>query len=154
MGAGLAPARHPATVPLTADEVAALATQLRELDAWLDRCKDEPPRGYILLKPSASAAGPAAAAAAAGGEGGRADDGGGNRSEPAAAAPVCPPGMVYDDFDPLQLRQKADKPVLEFESFDAALDEFYSKVWRLECGRRAECGGPGPMRRSVETHTH
>ena len=52
-----------------------------------------------------------------------------------SAAPVVPltakslpEGMVYDDFDPLLLQQKGDKPLIEFETFDAALDEFYSKV--------------------------
>ena len=35
---------------------------------------------------------------------------------------------MYDDFDPLLLEQKKHEKVLEFDSFDAALDEFYSKV--------------------------
>jgi hypothetical protein len=37
---------------------------------------------------------------------------------------------MYDDFNPLQLQQKAGQPALEFDTFDAALDEFYSKVPR------------------------
>lgn len=138
LGAALSPTRHPATTPLTADEVAALATQLSQLDAWLDSCKDTPPRGYIMLKPSPVPAGGAGGgSAAAGGAGAAADTvsgdaaEAGNRKGAAAEGPQCPPGMMYDDFDPLQLRQKADKPVLEFESFDAALDEFYSKVLPL-----------------------
>lgn len=45
--------------------------------------------------------------------------------------PQCPEGMVYEDFDPLLLDQKAALPFLEFTSFDAALDEFFSKVRRL-----------------------
>ena len=131
LGAALSPTRHPATAPLTADEVAALATQLRQLDAWLDACKDTPPRGYIMLKPSPvpadAAGGGSAPAGAVSSDAAEA----GNRKGTAAEGPQCPPGMLYDDFDPLQLRQKADKPVLEFESFDAALDEFYSKVLPL-----------------------
>lgn len=127
LNAGLAPARHPAASPLTDEEVAALAGQLQELDAWLDRCKVEPPGGFILLKPAAAGGGGAATvaeAAAAGADGVEA----GNRKEAAAEGPRCPPGMMYDDFDPLRLQQKADKSMLEFASFDAALDEFYSKV--------------------------
>ena len=42
--------------------------------------------------------------------------------------PQCPAGMLFDDFDPLPLLQKASLPSLEFETFDAALDEFYSKA--------------------------
>eukprot|EP00892_Ulva_mutabilis_P008831 jgi/Ulvmu1/631/UM010_0001.1 len=133
LNAGLAPARHPAGDPLSADEVAALATQLRGLDSWLDSCKDTPPRGFILLKPAVASAAKAredaaAGAVADGGSAVEAGDAGGNRREQRKAGPVCPPGMMYDDFDPLQLRQKADKPVLEFDSFNAALDEFYSKI--------------------------
>lgn len=53
---------------------------------------------------------------------------GGGSSGAKRKAPQCPEGMLYDDFDPLPLQQKAALPVLEFETFDAALDEFYSKV--------------------------
>ena len=45
-----------------------------------------------------------------------------------SSKPQCPEGMVYEDFDPLLLDQKAALPFLEFTSFDAALDEFFSKV--------------------------
>lgn len=50
--AGLAPARRPASAPLTAEEVAALAVELHTLDVWMDACKDSPPKGYIILKKS------------------------------------------------------------------------------------------------------
>ena len=40
-------------------------------------------------------------------------------------------GMVYEDFDPLLLKQNEAAQKLEFETYDAALDEFYAKVCRL-----------------------
>ena len=43
-------------------------------------------------------------------------------AEGAAAA------VLYEEYDPLVLLQRQGQPVLEFPSFDAALDEFYSKV--------------------------
>ena len=36
--------------------------------------------------------------------------------------------QVYDSYDPLALAQHADGHVQEFATFDAAVDEFYSKV--------------------------
>lgn len=35
---------------------------------------------------------------------------------------------AYDSYDPLVLQQAASQEMRRFESFDAALDEFYSKV--------------------------
>lgn len=37
-------------------------------------------------------------------------------------------GIVYEDFDPLLLKQNEALQQLEFETYDAALDEFYAKV--------------------------
>lgn len=37
-------------------------------------------------------------------------------------------GIVYEDFDPLLLKQNEGLQKLEFETYDAALDEFYAKV--------------------------
>lgn len=36
---------------------------------------------------------------------------------------------VFEEFDPLALAQHAGKPALHFETFDAALDAFFAKVW-------------------------
>ncbi len=36
--------------------------------------------------------------------------------------------LVYDDYEPLQLLQQQGRPSRAFATFDAALDEFYSKV--------------------------
>lgn len=35
---------------------------------------------------------------------------------------------MYEDFDPLLLKQNEAQQKLEFETYDAALDEFYAKV--------------------------
>lgn len=42
-------------------------------------------------------------------------------------------GVVYEDFDPLLLKQNEAAQKLEFETYDAALDEFYAKVSSLAC---------------------
>ncbi len=36
--------------------------------------------------------------------------------------------VIYEEYDPIVLRQRQGRPVLQFPTFDAALDEFYSKV--------------------------
>lgn len=46
----------------------------------------------------------------------------------AAAAPEDEADLVYDDYEPLQLLQQEGRPTRPFPTFDAALDEFYSKV--------------------------
>ena len=35
---------------------------------------------------------------------------------------------MYEDFEPLLLRQHQHKPALHFPTFDAALEEFFGKV--------------------------
>ena len=35
---------------------------------------------------------------------------------------------MYEDFDPLLLKQNEGLQKLEFETYDAALDEFYARV--------------------------
>jgi hypothetical protein len=44
-------------------------------------------------------------------------------------------GIVYEDFDPLLLKQNEGLQKLEFETYDAALDEFYARVmlsWHIQ----------------------
>lgn len=36
--------------------------------------------------------------------------------------------QIYDEFCPLLLNQFKSRESIEFETFDAALDEFYSKI--------------------------
>ncbi|KAG0329329.1 hypothetical protein BG000_000106 [Podila horticola] len=48
--------------------------------------------------------------------------------------------VTYDEFHPYLFAQHEDKPLKEFESFDAAVDEFFSAIesQRLEIKRRAQ----------------
>ncbi|KAF9213412.1 hypothetical protein BGZ59_005383 [Podila verticillata] len=48
--------------------------------------------------------------------------------------------ITYDEFQPYLFSQHEDKPLKEFESFDAAVDEFFSAIesQRLEIKRRAQ----------------
>ena len=42
---------------------------------------------------------------------------------------------MYEDFDPLLLKQNGGLQKLEFETYDAALDEFYARVmlsWHIQ----------------------
>jgi hypothetical protein len=88
--------------------------------------------GAAAAAPDGVAAAPAAdAPATAEGAGG----GGGGAA--ALAAPAAAAGtaagegegaVVYEDFNPLRLAQSAGDAVIEFDCFDDALDEFYSKV--------------------------
>ena len=36
--------------------------------------------------------------------------------------------LIYDEFDALRLKQNEGKSVLEYDTLDAALDEFFAKV--------------------------
>lgn len=36
--------------------------------------------------------------------------------------------QVYDEFSPLHLKQFDDRTVMKMETYDAALDEFFSKI--------------------------
>jgi hypothetical protein len=95
-------------------------------------------------KPQAAAAGGAEGAAPDGGMDGAAaagtdaPAGGGGAGSAAAAAggaavtatatAEAEGAVVYEDFNPLRLAQSAGDGVVDFECFDGALDEFYSKV--------------------------
>lgn len=54
--------------------------------------------------------------------------------KPIPAEPATPPQAGdeeqrrYEDFDPLLTQQNANRPHLHFDTFDGALDEFFSKV--------------------------
>ena len=108
--AGLSPGARPATDLLSAEQLAALMGEVRAFERWLASCQTTAPKGYIYTSLTP-------------GEGDTA-------SVPAtpAALEALPPGTAYVDFDPLPLQQKAGRHVLEFETFDAALDEFFSKA--------------------------
>ncbi len=125
--ASLEPGRSPAAQPLSGEERAALVGSVRSWEAWLDACEDssEPPGGYILTKPgtagqqvAAGAAGEAGAAGAAG---------------------------VYEEFEPVLLRQHAHKPSLAFPTFDAAVAEFFGKA----AGQRAAAAAAAKEKAAV-----
>lgn len=52
------------------------------------------------------------------------------------------PLQIYDEFCPLLLNQLKMRDYVKFETFDAALDEFYSKIesQRLEQQQKAKEG--------------
>lgn len=136
--AGLEASRQPGKLPLSDEEVARLFAAVQKLEGWFAGLEGAAPRGYIGV---ARAGGPskrqrqkqAAAAAAAAGEGAAAGGtaaagaGVGGEGEGGEAAAAAAP-VVYEDFNPLRLAQAAGEEVVEFESFDDALDEFFSKV--------------------------
>jgi len=48
------------------------------------------------------------------------------KSEPEAVDPSKP--LFYDEYDALPLKQNQGKSMLEFDTLDEALDEFFAKV--------------------------
>lgn len=75
---------------------------------------------------------------AGGSKGGPATEAAEPASQPAAASTgqpstEAPPNqeVEYDAYEPLVMVQAAEKAMLRFDTFDAALDEFYSKVGSL-----------------------
>lgn len=135
LSAGLESGRSPAAQPLSGDERAALVSSVRSWEAWLDACEDssEPPGGYILTKPGT---GGQQAVAAAVGEGGAA-------AGSAGAAGAA--GAVYEEFEPVLLRQHAHKPSLAFPTFDAAVAEFFGKA----AGQRAAAAAAAKEKAAV-----
>ncbi|PSC75362.1 nuclear export mediator factor Nemf-like isoform X1 [Micractinium conductrix] len=138
LSSGFEPSRQPAAAPLSADEQAALLGGVRQWEAWLDACEDSdtPPQGFIFTKPAPG--GKPAAGKGAAGEGAAAAAGGGapasegkDAADKAAADKAA--AAVYEQFEPLLMRQHAHKPALEFPTFDAAVAEFFGKI----AGQRA-----------------
>ncbi len=50
LGAGLEPGRNPAQQQVSPEELERLIEAVRGWEAWLDRLKDTPPKGYISYK--------------------------------------------------------------------------------------------------------
>lgn len=92
---------------------------VRQWEAWLDGCEDgsTPPQGFILTLPQ-----PEAAKKQQQQQGAEPPEG----QQGADAAPAA----VYQEFEPLQLAQHADRPALRFPTFDAAVAEFFGKASR------------------------
>ncbi|KAK9805687.1 hypothetical protein WJX72_012021 [[Myrmecia] bisecta] len=135
--AKLEPGRLVQAQPLSQEEAIALRAGIRSWEQWLDDCERRPPEGFITLKQAGS---------------NKKDKGGVKPPEPApapAAAPVAPSpdqpdapktgivledGWFFDEFDPLVMAQRRDCRTIRFDTFDAALDEFFAKIE----GQRAE----------------
>ena len=67
-------------------------------------------------------------------------------------------GGLYDSYDPLLLEQHAGGNTQEFETFDAAVDEFYSKAGLPQCRIAWDWGvqdhlGLGDCRQQLITHS-
>ncbi|KAK9841572.1 hypothetical protein WJX74_008143 [Apatococcus lobatus] len=114
--AGLEPGRSPSQQPVSAGELEQLMTSVRGWEGWLDGLKDTPPKGYISYKPADSL--PAAKTSETK-ESTAAPEDGKQKDEPA---------KIFEAYDALILQQHKQRPVLEFDSFDVALDEFHGKI--------------------------
>lgn len=120
--AGLDPALRPKAQPLTAEQRSALLHAIRQLESWFGSLDSTVPEGLITTVAAGSGKkgkqqlGAAVSAGAGGGE----------------AVP-----RFYQDFHPLVLHQIRDAPMNKFPTFDAALDEFFSKIegQRIEASR-------------------
>lgn len=133
--AGLQGGRSPRGAPLTTDERSALLGAVRQLETWFTSLDTTLPEGVITTVPAGASGGgrkgkQAAAPAGAGSVGADGTTAGGEAGGAAAAeAPVH-----YQDFHPLVMAHLKDAPMKTFPTFDAALDEFFSKI----AGQRAQ----------------
>eukprot|EP00803_Ostreobium_quekettii_P009621 evm.model.scf_1149.3 EVM.evm.TU.scf_1149.3 scf_1149:29603-44453(-) len=90
---------------ISEEGVAAVMEQIRALEKWFADCWTAAPEGYILVK----------------GQGGQDS----TSAEPPVQGTVN--NEKYQEFEPLLLKQHESKQIVKFETFDAALDEFFSK---------------------------
>ncbi|KAL0022374.1 hypothetical protein WJX77_005710 [Trebouxia sp. C0004] len=132
--AGLSPQQQLKAKPLGPAQRQGLLTAVQAWEKWLDDCESEAPKGYITYrradepkrskKQSAEApitpAQPVPASPAP-------DPGQASGTNPSELAKKLE-GIVYEDFDPLLLKQNEGLQKLEFETYDAALDEFYARI--------------------------
>eukprot|EP00898_Chlorokybus_atmophyticus_P002379 jgi/Chlat1/3141/Chrsp21S03365 len=92
---------------LSPEQLDALQEAFNKLEGWLDDAERTSNKGYIMLakapmQPSQRK----------------------NQDSPEDASAE----EVYEEFTPLQLHQHAGRRFIEFDIFDAAMDEFFSKV--------------------------
>ncbi|KAL0030916.1 hypothetical protein WJX79_000862 [Trebouxia sp. C0005] len=134
LAAGLSPQQQLKAKPLGPDQRQGLLAAVQAWEKWLDDCEDQAPKGYITYrradepkrgkKQSAEApitpAQPIPASPAP-------DPGQPSGTNPSELAKKLE-GIVYEDFDPLLLKQNEGLQKLEFETYDAALDEFYARI--------------------------
>ncbi|KAK9857575.1 hypothetical protein WJX84_011908 [Apatococcus fuscideae] len=128
LGAGLEPGHSPSHQPLSSAELEQLMASVRGWEAWLDHLKETPPKGYIAYKPGVSLPSPKTPGVAKGAASAAAPSA--TKGEGAEAESVKPeePPVIFEAYDALILEQHKHRPVLEFATFDAALDEFHGKI--------------------------
>ncbi|KAL3145238.1 hypothetical protein ABBQ32_000984 [Trebouxia sp. C0010 RCD-2024] len=133
--AGLGPQQLVKQSALSPGQQQALLAAVLGWEAWLDDCETRAPKGYITYRradepkrskkqaqeaPTIQPAHTPAPSPAP------------DPSQPSGADPGelarKLEGVVYEDFDPLLLKQNEAAQKLEFETYDAALDEFYAKI--------------------------
>jgi hypothetical protein len=137
LSAGLVPGQVLSQQQLTEDQALALFGAVQQFEAWLASLdQGGVAEGYVSALPAP--AGPAAAKTAASdsssskqgaAKGAAAAEEGQQQQQSERGA-----GLVYQDYNPLRLSQLSRaKELLDFPSFDDALDEFYSKVCMCIC---------------------
>ncbi|KAK9837244.1 hypothetical protein WJX81_001363 [Elliptochloris bilobata] len=113
----------------------ALLAGVRSWEAWLDVCETSAPEGFIATRPAGGdrrsklmhAAKASEEAASRSPVDGRTPGGAEGQASGAAAADG-EEDVIYEGFEPLELAQHAKRPMLRLPTFDAALDEYFSKV--------------------------
>jgi hypothetical protein len=139
LSAGLVPGQVLSQQQLTEDQALALFGAVQQFEAWLASLdQGGVAEGYVAALPAP--AGSAAATKGAAGDPsskqgaakGAAAAGEGQQQQQQQQQSERGAGLVYQDYNPLRLSQLSRaKELLDFPSFDDALDEFYSKVGGL-----------------------
>eukprot|EP00897_Mesotaenium_endlicherianum_P003139 jgi/Mesen1/2853/ME000174S02111 len=121
---------------LQESDVAELARAIAGFEDWLEELASGSitPQGFIIMQREGGAKGGKKKK----NKGGEADDvkapEGACKALPAADEAPGGPSQMYDEYLPLLLRQHQGREATALPTFDAALDEFYSKIE----GQRAE----------------
>ncbi|BBM96816.1 nuclear export mediator factor NEMF [Marchantia polymorpha subsp. ruderalis] len=107
LSAGLQPGLKMNSSILSRDEFEALAAAIKRFEDWLEAVVsgDIVPEGYIYMQKV-----------------------GMGKAKSAASDVKEEFDRVYDEFSPLDLKQMKDRESMKLATFDAAMDEYYSKV--------------------------
>lgn len=137
LSAGLQPQHPLAQQPLTEEQISAMFAAVQQFEAWLASLdQGAVADGYIAAQPAAGNK----KQDKQGGVGkveGQNGLGSQQQQQPPSGDKKDPgAGLVYQDYNPLKMAQLSrSSDVLSFNTFDEALDEFYSKVccswWHL-----------------------
>jgi hypothetical protein len=136
LSAGLVPGQVLSQQQLTEEQALALFGAVQQFEAWLASLdQGGVAKGFVaaLPAPAGSASAAKNAAGDASGKQGAAAAGDSQQQQQQQQQKERGAGLVYQDYNPLRLSQLSRaKELLDFPSFDDALDEFYSKV-RSSC---------------------